>query len=221
MANLCGDENMLQAYEQGRDLHTETTALLEGLGLFTKLKITHPDLKRRMAKTTNFGILYGVGAYSLAPRLGVPEAEAQRIINAFYKGYPKAKPWQQEQVAHAKKYGYVETFLGRRLYTPCALAEEGFLAVHGANQAANYPVQGGAAEIVKAAMLRAEDFLVCQVHDELLYLVPEIRKEEYEQYLAKALVDKRHRVPYTVDVHIGRTWGDIKAIPDVWEDEEE
>jgi uracil-DNA glycosylase family 4 len=221
LANQSQDANMLNAYLSGRDLHTETVAFLEEMGLFKMYGITDPDDKRRFAKTVNFGIAYGITDYGLAPRLKLPKGKAQPFIDGFYRAYPGVPPWQAEQIAHGIQYGYVETFAGRPLYVPCVMAERGKLYYHGEKQCMNYPIQGGLMEVVKDAMVRASQYLVNQVHDEVLYLVPKAEAEEYKRFLAEALVDNRHDVPYTIDIKTGDTWGDIKNIVDIWVEDEE
>ena len=221
LANLSGDRAMTEAYLGGRDLHSETVARLDAAGLFARYGITHPDHKRRFAKTINFGIAYGITAYGLTPRLKVSEQAAESFIRGFYDAYPTIASWQAEQVAQSKRYGYVKTFEGRYLYTPCSLATRGILASHGEKQAVNYPVQGGAMEVIKKAMLRAPEYMVCQVHDELLYMVPDAQVADYTTFLKETLVDNTHTVPYTVDIHTGKSWGELKNIQDIWEDDVE
>lgn len=219
LANLTRDPAMLEAYLSGRDLHRETQDNLERMGLFERHNITHPDKKRVFAKTINFGIAYGITAHGLAPRLNLPEAACQPFIDGFYEAYPTVRPWQQHQIATGEERGYVETFTGRPLYVPCVLAERGVLRIRGENQCKNFPVQGGAAEIVKDGMRRAPQYLRMQVHDELLYLVPKNEAPDYAQHLKETLVDYRHDVPYTVDVKVGDSWGEIKALADLWVDD--
>lgn len=168
-------------------------------------------------QTITFGIAYGSTAYGLAPRLKLSnEGEAQLFIDGFYDTYRGIRPWQQSQIEFGEANGYVETFKGRPLYVPCVLAERGRLRYHGEKQCMNFPIQGGAAEIVKDAMLRAPQYLRMQVHDELLYLVPKSEAAEYKRFLAATLVDNQHQIPYTVDIKVGDTWGDLKTLTDIW-----
>lgn len=220
LANISGDRNMLGAYLSGRDLHSETVARLEAMGLYRRYGIEGDD-KRRFAKAVNFGIAYGITDYGLAPRLGLAEGRAQPFIDGFYEAYPDVQPFQATKIAEGRQHGYITTFTGRPLYVPCVLAERGKLYYHGEKQCMNYPVQGGAMEIVKDAMVRAPQYLVNQVHDELLYLTPKKDAADYVRFLEEALTDKRHEVPYTVDIHIGNTWGDLKNIEDIWAEDDE
>lgn len=221
LSNVSGDRNMIGAYKAGRDLHTETTTNTAKMGLFEAYKIDHPDEQRRFAKTINFGIAYGITDYGLAPRLRLKKGEAQPFIDAFYESYPEVRPWQGRQIEQGKAHGYVLTFADRPLYVPCVLAEEGKLYYHGEKQCMNFPIQGGLMEIVKDAMLRAPEYLVNQVHDELLYLCPDERLEEYVDFLKSTLPDTRHEVSYTWDIHTGKTWGDLKNIDDIWQEDED
>lgn len=220
LANMTQDPAMIAAYEAGRDLHDETVRRLGALGVWERYGVQDYDEQRRYSKTVNFGISYGITAYGLAPRLGMSPEHAQSFITGFYDAYPTVRPWQQEQILFAEEHGYVETFTGRPLYVPCMGAERGSLRGHGEKQCMNYPIQGGAMEIVKDAMLRCPQHLVMQVHDELLYLVPENEADEYKQYLETQLIDTRHRIPYTVDIKVGKTWGEIKNLDDIWQEED-
>ena len=219
LANVTQDPAMLTAYlKEGLDMHQATVNKLRleerfaGQGSPEYVK----DKARRYAKTVNFGIAYGITPYGLAPRLGCSEEEAAELIAAFYHTYDTILRWQQEQVEHAIDYGYVETFCGRPLYTPAIHAGEGRLYSHAEKQCANLPVSGGAVEIVKDAMIRCDEYLVSQVHDEVLYRVPDKYVPEYKVFLEETLVDTRHDVLYTIEVHAGQTWGEIKNIEDIW-----
>jgi DNA polymerase-1 len=221
LANESGDENMIRAYLEGRDLHDETTLTLERLGTYAKYQINTPQQQRNYSKRVNFLISYGGTDYGLSKRLGLPEGAGQEFIDAFYGAYPKAKVYHLHQVAFAEEHGYVETFMGRRLYVPGIFAERGRLRSHAEKQCYNLPISGGAQEVVKAAMLRCPKYMALQVHDELLYLVPKKEAVDYKRFLEETLPDKQHTVPYRWEVKVGDTWGDIKAIPDVWDEEED
>ena len=218
LANSSRDPAMMLAYMEGRDLHQETQARLGDA--FVHYGITTDDGQRRFAKTINFGIAYGITAYGLAPKLNLPhEGDAQRFIDGFYNAYPRVGHWQHEQIVFGEEHGYVESLDGRPLYVPCVLAERGRLRYHGEKQCMNYTIQGGAAEIVKDAMLRAPQYLRMQIHDELLYLVPVAEADDYYHFLEETLPDTRHIVPYTVSIKAGNTWGDLKALGDIWEED--
>ena len=222
LANISRDKAMLDAYLRGDDLHQDA---LDNTPILRKMYETGDpflmDKARRWAKVRNFGIAYGITAIGLAPKMEVEIEEAEEFIQDWYRRYPDVLPWQALQVAHAEEFGYVLTGEDRPLYVPGIHLERGRLRGHAENQCINLPVQGGGAEIVKDAMLRCNEYLVCQVHDELLYLVPIHLAEEYEKYLKEALADYRYEVPYPVDIHTGASWGDIKHIPEVMFDDEE
>ena len=221
LANLTQDPKMIAAYLGGSDLHQATQDLLEKGRTYKRLGITNPDHKRRIAKDTNFGIIFDISAYSLAPRLGVTKAQAQEIIDGFLGNYSAVGPWQELQRGYAASHGYVETFLGRPIYVPGMLSERGRLRAHADKQAINGPVIGGEAEVVKSAMIRCPEYMVNQVHDEILYLVPNNELEDYKGFLAEKLIDYRHDVPYTVTIETGRSWGAIKHMEDLWQEDED
>lgn len=217
LANLTGDEAMQRAYLEGRDLHQETQTILENMGIFAQLGVDELH-KRVFAKTVNFGIAYGITAWGLSTRLNISEDAAQILIDAFYEAYPRVTAWNNEQYAFAEQHGYAETFLKRPIYVPGMLVDDGPLRHHAEKQTVNAPVQGGATETVKQAMLRAPEYLVFQVHDELLYLCPSNEAEELKRHLEEVLPDYRHDVPYTVEGRIGKTWGDLKNIAELWDE---
>jgi len=219
LAIACQDPVMLEVYRSGGDIHDET---MRACGF----DLAHPenlDLARRLAKIINFGIIYGMTPYGAAPKLGVDEAAAAEFIGNLYNRFKNIEPWQQKQIEHALEHGYVESPSGRPLWVPNMSVSEGTLYHRGTKQCQNFPIQCEGIEVVKTGMLQAKDalpYLVCQVHDELLYLVPEAQAQEIYDYLAKALIVKDD-IDYTVEGAIGKTWGDIKHIPDDLFDEEE
>jgi len=224
LANMSRDKNMLDAYIRGSDLHQdalEKTPVLwkmfcDALKLKDKKACElQQDTARRRAKVRNFGIAYGITGHGLAPKMECTEPVAEEYIREWYALYPEVEPWQATQVAHAEEFGYVLTGEDRPLYVPGIFLEQGRLRSHAEKQCINLPIQGGGAEIVKDAMLRCNEYLVCQVHDELLYLVPQSQAKDYEAYLKEELADHRYEVSYTVDTKIGASWGDIKKIPDL------
>ena len=220
LANLSGDENMQRAYLSGRDLHQETQTMLENMHIFSQLGV--PEIhKRTFAKTVNFGIAYGITAWGLSTRLNISEEAAQILIDAFYANYPGVIPWCNEQYAFAEEHGYINTFLDRPIYVPGMLVDDGPLRGHAEKQTVNAPVQGGATEIVKEAMRRAPEYLVMQVHDELLYLCPTNEVAELKAHLEEVLQDYRHTVPYTAKAKVGQTWGEIKDIAELWDENAE
>jgi len=223
LANMSRDANMLGAYLRNSDMHQDalerTPFLMKMIKDAEKLdeqeRAYIQDKARRWAKVRNFGIAYGITAIGLAPKMEVSETVAAEFIEHWYGEYPDVIPWQQDQVRQAKEFGYVLTGENRPLYVPGIYLERGRLRGHAEKQCINLPIQGGASEIVKDAMLRCSEYLCGQVHDELLYLVPKKLAKEFEVYLKTALLDERYEVPYPVDIHVGSSWGDIKNIPDL------
>jgi len=222
LANITRDPAMIQAYLLGSDLHHRT---VQGTPKLKEMWDTGDpvvmDRGRTLAKNINFGIAYKITKFGLAPRVNDTEAVAQSYIDRFYNTYKEVGPWQDLQARLARERGYVETMEGRPLWVPGIFADEGILAHHADKQTSNFPVQGGAAEIVKNAMLRCPQYLVMQVHDSLLYLVPKSQADEYYHFLEENLVDRSAEVPYTIEIKMADTWGDIKRIPDVFEHDEE
>ncbi len=224
LANITSDPVMIQAYLSGSDLHHSTvsgTPKLAEMWNRAGDDLVARDKVRTLAKIINFGIAYKITPFGLAPKVGETEAVAQTYIDRFYDNYKEVGPWQESQVNFAREHGHVLTKEGRPLWVPGIFADEGSLAHHADKQTSNFPIQGGAAETVKDAMLRCPEYLVMQVHDELLYLVPKKVADEYYHFLEENLVDYNDEVPYTISIKRGHTWGDIKTIPDVFDDEED
>jgi len=222
LANITRDPAMIQAYLSGSDLHHRTVSGTPKLAeMWNTGDPVVMDRGRTLAKNINFGIAYKITKFGLAPRVNDTEEVAQSYIDRFYDSYKEVGPWQDLQARLARERGYVETMEGRPLWVPGIFADEGILAHHADKQTSNFPVQGGAAEIVKNAMLRAPQWLVMQVHDALLYLVPKSVAQEYYHFLEETLVDRSAEVPYTIDIKMGDTWGQIKKIPDIFEDSDD
>ena len=221
LANASQDANLMTAYLNNEDLHNKTRDGVPDLVRMAKRDAYWEDKARRIAKIMNFGIVYGITGVGISNKtkvdagVDITAAEGQGFIEGFYEAYPDIRAWQMEQVEFAQEYGYVLTMEGRPLYIPGIFAGENSpLYNHAVNQCSNYGIQGGANEVVQDAMIRCPKYLVNQVYDELLYLVPENEAQDYFEYLKEALVDYRHDVPYTVDGSIGKTWGDIKHLDD-------
>lgn len=249
LAVLTQDENLLNVYRSGGDLHSETVEALTVQGVFEKrgpeyvlreglsdTEIAHIlDTQRRFGKTLNFGIPYGLSGYGYAKRTGMrkmvtrnrwgrptpphlePDEQAgSEFVEAWYARFPGVRTWQSEVQAHGEEHGYVLASDGRPLWVHGMRAEYTQIRHHAEKQCGNFPIQFHATEIMKEAMRRCPDYLVMSVHDELLYLVPLEIAQEYHDYLSEALVDHRDEIPYTIDIHMGRSWGDIKNIEDIW-----
>ena len=206
---------MISAFATGADIHTSTAARVFGVdpeNVTIEL--------RKKAKAVNFGILYGMGEYSLSEDLGISRAEAKRYIESYLAGFPEVSKYLDGVKEKAKADGYVTTLFGRRRYIPELFASNKNLQHFGERVAMNSPIQGTAADIIKLAMInvsrRLEESgldakLILQVHDELLI---EAHKTCADQAL-KILVEEMEntvslKVPLNVEAHIGETWFDAK-----------
>ncbi len=211
LAHISGDYNMTEAFSSGEDIHRKTAAAVFGVP-----EEAVNDEMRKRAKAVNFGIVYGIGGFSLAKDIGTSVPEATRYIKNYLMNYPSIDRYLVEVVDDAKKNGYTTTLFGRRRYIPELSAQNGNLRAFGKRVAMNAPIQGTAADIMKLAMLAVDKRLkadgldakiVMQVHDEL---VIEVADSEIE--LCKRIVKEEMEnvtelsVPLTVDVSVGKNW---------------
>ncbi len=216
MAHLCGDENMSEAFRSGEDIHTSTAAQVFDMPPF----MVTPEM-RSAAKAVNFGIIYGIGAFSLSKDIGTSLAQAKKYISDYLARFPKVKEFMDTTVDNAVKTGTVTTMFGRKRRIPELLSSNKMLQAAGKRIAMNTPVQGTAADLIKIAMinvynrLKSEKLnakLILQVHDELILesdaecadRAAEILKEEMQ-----GVYDMK--VPLAVDVHQGHSWYDAKG----------
>ncbi len=211
MASLSGDTALCQAFENHLDIHASTAAAVYGVGLDDVL----PEM-RRTAKMVNFGIIYGISAFGLAQRLGIPRGDAAAIIDAYFRRFPGVKRFMEETVARARECGYVETVSGRRRFLPDINSKNGNLRSAAERTAINTPIQGAAADMIKLAMIRVaaafeernfRSRMILQVHDELVFDVVEEEREGVaavvEEEMRTALPLK---TPVVVDTGFGRNW---------------
>ena len=215
LASVCGDKNMQEAFSEGRDIHTSTAAQVFDI----PEDFVTPEM-RSAAKTVNFGIIYGIGAFSLSKDIGVTVAEAKRYIKNYLDNFPKVSEFMDKTVDDGIKNGYVTTLFGRRRYIPELSASNKVLQAFGKRAAMNAPIQGAAADIIKIAMvrvykkLREEDLdarLILQVHDELIIEAAEKDKDRAEKILKDEMENAvKLAVPMTVDVNSGRSWYEAK-----------
>ena len=215
LAALAGDETMINAFLSGADIHSITASQVMGVPLE---KVTSAD--RRKAKAVNFGIVYGIGAYSLSNDIGTSVAEADRYIKGYLANYSKVAEFMENAKKSAKEKGYAETYFGRRRYLPELREKNAIRRGFGERVAMNMPIQGTAADIIKIAMIRVyerlkKDFpqskLIMQVHDELIIEAPEKDKDEIAALLKETMEGAcKMAVPFTVDVQYGKTWYDTK-----------
>lgn len=213
LAHLSGDTVFCHAFANDEDIHTRTAA--EIFGLFPEM--VTPEM-RRQAKTINFGIIYGQGSFSLAKQLGIARKTAEDFINTYKERHHGAIAFLDSCIREAEENGCVRTILGRRLPIPDIQSSNGNVLAFARRNAINYPIQGSAADIIKFAMIRVDSRirleqlqsrLIMQVHDELVFEVPENELLKMEQ-----LVDEEMgravetRIPLKVDISYGANWSE-------------
>ncbi|MBQ7453792.1 MAG: DNA polymerase I, partial [Selenomonadaceae bacterium] len=208
-AHMSGDKNLIDAFNRGQDIHARTAAEVFGVSLD---EIT-PDLRRK-AKAVNFGIVYGISDYGLSRDLHISRKEAGEYITRYFEKYPGVKNFLDETVAKARKLGYVTTMFGRRRTLPAINSPNFNLRSFAERTAMNTPIQGTAADIIKLAMIRAEENLrglksriIIQVHDELVLEAKTSELAVAEKILRDAMENVANlSVPLVVDVHSGKNW---------------
>lgn len=211
IAEISGEDNMIKAFQDGEDIHASTAAKLFKIPLEEVSKT-----QRSQAKTVNFGILYGQGAFALAEQTGLSRSEAKQMIEAYYETYPKLKAYMAEQVAKAREQGYVETILGRKRHLKDINSGNFVVRGHAERNAVNAPIQGSAADVVKMAMIKIDKELeaqnlqtkmLLQVHDELLFEAPIEEIEIATQLIKKEMESAiETQVPLLVEVGVGNNW---------------
>jgi DNA polymerase-1 len=211
MAHLSGDRRLRESFERDEDVHTRTAALIFGL----EPEEVTPEHRRR-AKEVNFGILYGMGPYGLAQRLGISPEEAQRFITGYFATYPKVHDFILETIQRARRHRFVTTLLNRRRYLPDILSENVRVREFAERTAINTPIQGTAADLIKVAMVRIwrelrkrglKTKMILQVHDELVFDVPKEELEEVKELVRTEMESAIHLdVPVKVEIGVGRNW---------------
>jgi DNA polymerase-1 len=211
MAHLSGDEALLRAFAEDRDIHQATAAEVFGATLET----VSAD-QRRSAKAINFGLIYGMSAFGLARQLGIGRGEAQKYVDLYFERYPGVKRYMDETRRQAREAGFVETVFGRRLYLPEIQSRNRALRQYAERSAINAPMQGTAADIIKRAMIDVDAWLqssrvparlIMQVHDELVLEVADSAVEAVTAQLRERMARAAElRVPLKVDVGVGRNW---------------
>ncbi len=211
MAHLSDDDGLLNAFAQGKDIHKATASEIFGVPLDS---VTTEQ--RRSAKAVNFGLIYGMSAFGLAKQLNVSRGLAQEYINLYFARYPGVLTYMDTTKENAKANGYVETLMGRRLYLPDINARNGQLRQYAERTAINAPMQGTAADIIKTAMIRIEEWLktcpfdikmIMQVHDELVFEVAEDQIETVKPHIRELMESALElKVPLTVDIGQGKNW---------------
>ena len=216
LADIANDQAMIDAFNKDTDIHTVTASQV----FHMPEKLVTP-LMRSRAKAVNFGIVYGIGAFSLSKDIGVTRAEADRYIKDYLHLYAGVDRYMKEVVEQAKKDGYVKTLFARRRYLPELASSNGMLRAFGERVARNMPIQGTAADIIKIAMIRVyhrlkdenmQAKLILQVHDELIVEAPEAEAQKAAQIVSEEMENAcKMKVRLKSDANIGKTWYDAKG----------
>ena len=211
MAHLSCDQHLVSAFRDGVDVHAATASKIFGVPVG---EVTADQ--RRVAKTANFGIMYGISSFGLAQRLRCSRSEAKKIIDDYFASFPSIKYFIADTLASARETGYVETIFGRRRYIPDVNSHNGNVRALVERNAVNAPIQGSSADIIKLAMigvdrrLRQEapgTRLVLQIHDELLLEVPENEIDKVRGIVVSEMENViKLSVPLTVECNYGKTW---------------
>ena len=212
MAHLSGDQGLINAFSQGKDIHRSTAAEIFGVSLD---EVTSEQ--RRNAKAINFGLIYGMSAFGLSRQLGISRPDAQKYMDLYFQRYPGVQQFMTDIREKAKAQGYVETLFGRRLYLPDINSSNAMRRKGAERVAINAPMQGTAADIIKRAMIKLDELIrhdpdiemIMQVHDELVFEVRSEKvaffREQIKQHMETAaeLV-----VPLIVEVGVGQNWNE-------------
>ena len=213
IAALSKDENMIQAFKDGQDIHRATAAKVFNVALED---VTRDQ--RAAAKAVNFGIIYGQSAFGLAQNLNISRTEAKGIIDNYFIQYPTIKTYMDTAILEAREKGYVETISGRRRYLPDITSANAVVRGFAERNAINAPIQGSAADIIKLAMIKVDKAIkdnalkakmLLQVHDELVFDVPKEEAEKTAEIVRKAMEDAFHfAVPLEVEAKFASNWLD-------------
>ena len=214
-AHLSNDTNMIEAFQQGEDIHRKTAAVVFGVDP----EAVTSDM-RRQAKVFNFGILYGMGAFGLAQAADIDQKEAGKFIEAYFSRFAGVAKYLEASKAFAREHGYVETELGRRRSVPEIQSQNVQVARSGERMAVNMPVQGLAADIMKLAMVAADQLvtekysetatMLLQVHDEIIFEVREEAVADFTKDLKQVMETVYTlKVPLTVEIASGKNWGEV------------
>jgi DNA polymerase-1 len=217
LAHVSGEPELIEAFKRGEDIHRRTAAEVYSVAP----EDVTPDM-RRIAKVVNFGVVYGLSDFGLARDTGMSREEAHEFIDAYFRNFPGVTIYLEQVRNHAREYGWVETFIGRRRYIADIRAANRQLRFAAERMAVNMPIQGGAADIMKQAMILVNDALretglrsrmLLQVHDELLLEAPMEEIDTLVPLLRERMgAAEALKVPLEVDVKIGDNWGDMTPI---------
>lgn len=212
MAFICNDENLINAFIEGKDIHSATASIL------FNVPIEEVDSnQRRTAKTVNFGILYGLGSFGLSQRLGIGRKEASEIINNYFAKYPTIRNYINSTIELTRKQGYIETLCGRRRYFPDINSNNNNIRTAAERAAINMPIQGTASDMIKIAMIRIfrrlereqlKTRMIMQVHDELVFDSPKSEIATAQQIIKEEMTSALPlgRVPVAVEIGYGSNW---------------
>lgn len=215
LAHMSGDENLIDAFQRGEDIHTRTARLIFDLNA-DQVTSDH----RRVGKTLNFALIYQQGAFSTGHALGIPTKQAQLFIEKYFAGYPRVKEFMNKVIEDARQTGYVQTLWGRRRYFRQLNNKNEGIKRADERAACNAPLQGSAADLIKLAMIKLDEEitsrqlqskLILQVHDELVLDVPAAEVEEIKQLLTECMVmNQPLKVPLQIDIGVAKNWKETK-----------
>ena len=215
LAHMANEENMIHAFNEGLDIHTKTATLI-----FNCDADQVDDQKRRIAKTVNFGIVYGQTEFGLAQQLNISRKEAQEFMNMYFESYPQIHQYMNQLIEFCKENGYVETLFKRRREIP-EINDKNFMTREfGKRAAMNAPIQGSAADLIKIAMLKmdkamkdakVESKMLLQIHDELIFLVPDYELDQMNKLVKETMENAMElKVPLKASLNAGKTWYEAK-----------
>jgi len=214
LAHIADIPALKQAFADGQDIHAMTASQMFNVAMDEMT----PDI-RRQAKAINFGVIYGISGFGLARNLRIPRKEAQAFIDTYFERFPGIRTYMDQTVAFAKEHGYVQTLFGRKIHTP-EINARGPHAGFSKRAAINAPIQGTAADIIRRAMIRMPDAIahlparmLLQVHDELIFEVPENAVEDTKEVVRKVMQNAAMPavlldVPLIVDAGQGLNWAE-------------
>lgn len=217
VASLAKDKKLIEIFERGEDVHKATAAAINNVSLDAVTREM-----RYGAKEVNFGVLYGMGAYGLSWRAGIPQWQAKQFIEEYFKNFSGVKKYIDQTLKFAKTQGYVETLFGRRRYIPELMSDNFQLRNAGERMAVNMPIQGTAADLMKMAMIKVWEELkknknnknikmILQVHDEIVLEVKKGLEDEVSKLVKNAMETvAKLNVPIIVEVNCNKSWGKMK-----------
>ena len=211
MAHLSCDTHLISAFREGQDVHSITAAKIFGI---TPEEVTADQ--RRIAKTANFGIMYGISSFGLAQRLKIPRSDAKKIIDDYFLNFPAISTYINDTIAAARETGYVETIFGRRRYLPDITSKNGTVRALAERNAINAPIQGTSADIIKLAMINVDrrireeglqSRMVLQIHDELVFDAVAEEKDKLMSLVCEEMENViKLNIPLTVECNYGNNW---------------